>query len=858
MYNRKFDKETHDKPTHQSWGKILQGTFHINKHDMREFMQLYSNTINDYHLSILELPKEYGPILIDVDLKSKEAHEDRLYNDTHIRTLLNIYNNVLNEFLDVDNLDYNLCVLEKPQKTNIDDIYRDGLHIMIPEICTTIEIRHAIRNRVIQLCNEYDLFNNYSDKIDKIIDKSVISSNGWFLYGSYKPNGLPYKLSKVYDKQLLSVDLEGDLIKYFSTYYKYKRYSEKTAQTIKQSIKHDSVVSNISRTYMSENKIYNNTHNKTEEDIIKLLSCLNYDRFSYNDWLNVGIIIYNETNNIELWKNWSKQYDKYNKKELIEKWGSFNDTLDKKLTIKTLIQYAREDNLDLYNKCFYIKCIFDNVLSTASISIHFKKIHGDKFIYQKAKLYYFNGFYWISEDVKDKLININNFIRDTYFFNLMNEFQVYEMKQLKSDGDSESKCKRLNEIRAYINTLLNHDKRQKFINELICILNNDDIKFDNTPYLFAFNNKIYDLSKGDFIEPNPEQYISITCGYDFIEADEAENKSQLNIMINTIFKQPELKKIYLTTISTGLDGLPLEKFILANGSGGNGKGVLNELIQYMLGNYAYILPADILLKPLKTGNNPEIANLNKKRLVIAREPDHNLMFNCATIKELTGGSQINARLNYSNDTTTHLNMTFILECNDKPKLNEVNDALSRRILDIPFKSKFVNKEDYNKLDEEDKQQVDIINTYYKTEEFKEKYKFALFFILVEHYKEYIKNDKCLPVPEEVIKRNHNYMASSDELLNWFEDKYEKTNDPKDIIKLKDIYELFTRGDYFINLNKIQKRQMNYKNFINKMETNMFLKKYVKFNKDKVYIMTNYRIISKYEDENEEQHPLDIY
>ena len=61
------------------------------------------------------------------------------------------------------------------------------------------------------------------------------------------------------------------------------------------------------------------------------------------------------------------------------------------------------------------------------------------------------------------------------------------------------------------------------------------------------------------------------------------------------------------------------------------------------------------------------------------------------------------------------------------------------------------------------------------------------------------------------------MASSDELLNWFEDKYEKTNDPKDIIKLKDIYELFTRGDYFINLNKIQKRQMNYKNFINKIE-----------------------------------------
>lgn len=50
-------------------------------------------------------------------------------------------------------------------------------------------------------------------------------------------------------------------------------------------------------------------------------------------------------------------------------------------------------------------------------------------------------------------------------------------------------------------------------------------------------------------------------------------------------------------------------------------------------------------------------------------------------------------------------------------------------------------------------EIDLTNPYYKSEEFKEKYKFALFLILAEHYKEYIQNNKTLPtpLPEGIIK-----------------------------------------------------------------------------------------------------------
>jgi phage/plasmid-associated DNA primase len=38
-----------------------------------------------------------------------------------------------------------------------------------------------------------------------------------------------------------------------------------------------------------------------------------------------------------------------------------------------------------------------------------------------------------------------------------------------------------------------------------------------------------------------------------------------------------------------------------------------------------------------------------------------------------------------------------MECNEKPKLSEVNNDMSRRIIDIPFESTFIDKQNYNKL-----------------------------------------------------------------------------------------------------------------------------------------------------------------
>ena len=193
----------------------------------------------------------------------------------------------------------------------------------------------------------------------------------------------------------------------------------------------------------------------------------------------------------------------------------------------------------------------------------------------------------------------------------------------------------------------------------------------------------------------------------------------------------------------------------------------------MLGNYCYILTSQVLTGPHKTGSNPELANRHNKRLIIFKEPDKDQKFNIATVKEIIGGANINARLNYSNETETKFCLTFIGGMNEKPKASEDGDAFARRILDIPFKNKFIDKDEYDELNDEEKKQAGIRNDYYKTTEFKDKYKQALFTILIEHHKEFLKNNRVLVVPPEIVRRNREYLANSDEFLGWFETNFEK-------------------------------------------------------------------------------------
>ena len=78
----------------------------------------------------------------------------------------------------------------------------------------------------------------------------------------------------------------------------------------------------------------------------------------------------------------------------------------------------------------------------------------------------------------------------------------------------------------------------------------------------------------------------------------------------------------------------------------------------------------------------------------------------------------------------------MVECNELPKIDGVNNAIIRRVSVIPFTSKFVDTSLYDELgqDEINKNNIFVGNNFYKSDEFKMKYRQSLIIIFFKNLK----------------------------------------------------------------------------------------------------------------------------
>ena len=138
---------------------------------------------------------------------------------------------------------------------------------------------------------------------------------------------------------------------------------------------------------------------------------------------------------------------------------------------------------------------------------------------------------------------------------------------------------------------------------------------------------------------------------------------------------------------------PEEKFTIFSGKTRNGKTKLTDLISHTLGDYYGNIQSSMLTKerPSMDTPQPALINLNKKRIVSASEPEEEQAMNTGFIKGITGKDKFTSRYLYSNEMITFtLKFKLILLCNDKPKVNAINDqAFWNRCRCVEFPVTFV-------------------------------------------------------------------------------------------------------------------------------------------------------------------------
>jgi hypothetical protein len=542
--------------------------------------------------------------------------------------------------------------------------------------------------------------------------------------------------------------------------------------------------------------------------------CYKQERFdAYEYWISIGMALNNIIDNteqaFELFNYFSKKgknYDGYEKTKI--KFYSFIKTnINEGYSLSTICLYAVEDNKEQFIEILH-KYTYE--LEQDDLCMFIKILGGYKFVVQSQnntnyKLYCFNGKYWQMDDLL-----FRRFIRT----------ELYDfLKILLTEAFWHENNKEFFNLKCKINKLKNISLKRDLIDSYRDFGMNNDIKFDSKWYLLGFNNVVYDMEEEIFRKYNYDDYVSTTCGYDWREPSQ-EELDTMNNLLNQIMPIQEERDLYLQILCTGLEGRVLEKFIIFNGSGGNGKGLIDDLLLFGIGEYGMVGNNSILFESAKTGSNPEKANLDKKRFVVFREPSEKHRFCNSTIKELCGGGVFSARSLYESKCNKILDLTMVVECNKRPLFEEEpKESEVRRIIDVYFRSVFTN--DTSRINPE--KHIYNADSFYKTREFQEKHKFALIKILLDMHKIYKKNKYVFNIPISIKERTENYLELSCNIVQWFKENYVKTDEQNNFIQIKELYEQFSHSDYFFTLSKVERRTYNKSFFIKYIEDNIYFR-----------------------------------
>lgn len=139
-----------------------------------------------------------------------------------------------------------------------------------------------------------------------------------------------------------------------------------------------------------------------------------------------------------------------------------------------------------------------------------------------------------------------------------------------------------------------------------------------------------------------------------------------------------------------LSGAIQDNFLLFwYGTGQNGKNTFGDLVAWILGDYAKVIPSETLMVDRSGSRHPtDLANLRGIRLAVSSEVEEGSYFNEQRIKSLTGDAMIAARFmrqDFFEFPRTHKHLIY---GNHRPQLRVVDPALKSRLHIVPFKAHF--------------------------------------------------------------------------------------------------------------------------------------------------------------------------
>lgn len=242
--------------------------------------------------------------------------------------------------------------------------------------------------------------------------------------------------------------------------------------------------------------------------------------------------------------------------------------------------------------------------------------------------------------------------------------------------------------------------RERILRDLLHRLTNNTFqaKLDAEAHLIGMKNGVYDTEKKELRIALPMDYVSMSTGINYEEEDEML-REELDDILYTIFPNKKVRKFFIQSCASLLEGRNKEKYVYVWwGKGNNAKSMMEKLLACALGDYSTVAATSLVTAKRGNADNasPQMSALEGKLAVFLQEPNPNETIKIGMIKELSGNDAITARALFKGNRTFIPKFKLIIVCNTAIEIPNIDVAFTNRLIVIPFESTFRTKEDYRR------------------------------------------------------------------------------------------------------------------------------------------------------------------
>lgn len=469
-------------------------------------------------------------------------------------------------------------------------------------------------------------------------------------------------------------------------------------------------------------------------------------------------------------KNNEPNEDKRSNEELIKLAceHNFDTFVSSKITVKTLAEYAMEDNWDMYDiwhKKWCLDAMEDATNANGSdvlLAEALYRFNWLRYVYDPSvNKWYVHKCHGWEETSKGFMLrkDISNRFKKRF------EAVAVDLnnKRLNETGSSELNTT-IKKINAVIVSLDQNTKKNKIIFEAQEKFHVDRFSnfLDENYNLLGVKNGVLEIIGNDIIFRNtkPEDYISMSAGVPFHNYFSFDHPLVMECMnwMRQMFEE-DLMCHFLKFAASILKRRNIDKILpIFTGNGNNSKSMVIKLFMIVFGMYAIKVPVAIFSEKFSASGNasPQLARFLHKAIGFGDEADDSLPMNKNAVKKYTGGDSFFTRKLNENGGDIELSLKIVIITNDIPNIEDPDDATKRRVKIIPFLSEWILNYDATKEEQFQRRKFKMDLDFEKRIPLLAP---AFLWILTQYYPTYCKDG--LIDPPSVVEHTKSYWEEND-------------------------------------------------------------------------------------------------